>query len=255
MKTRWELLCVHGSIGDRGFSARPNCNSGHRRGCRAFPLHGSLISFSHMESREGIIMKNRVRGSRADRGYLRRGGRGAVPARGDECLGRGISARRCDRAACRSASRRRRPTRSSSTSGAVPRSTWKSRPDGFWTVTTTPLVPGPALLRDQRRRRRRQRPRQPARSSAASRYVSAVEIPGARLDLLLHPGRAARAGARGVVRLEGHRLAGATPGLSAARTTNRSRRSVIRCSICSTAAARMKPAGSARDARTSFSTT
>ena len=157
-------------------------------------------------------------------------------------------------AACRSGSRRPMPRRSSSTSGAAPKSTWQKQPDGFWTVTTDAAGSRLSLLHADHRRRGRQRPQQPG---VLRRQQLRERRRGSRagLDLLLDPERAARTGARGLVPLESHGQLAARAGLSAARLRCAAEEALSRCSICSTAAARTRPAGSARAAPISSSTT
>ena len=113
---------------------------------------------------------------------------------------------------------------------------------------------GPALLHDQHRRRRRQRSRQPGllrrltlRERRRSPRARARPTTPSRMC------RTARCARSGTTRRSP--APGGTRWSTCRRTTKRRRRSVIRCSICSTAAAKMKPAGSGRDAPTSSSTT
>ena len=125
--------------------------------------------------------------------------------------------------------------------------------DGFWTVTTPPLVPGLhyyTLIVDG-----------VEMSDLGShaffgggKHASAVEVPEPGADYY-----AIKAVPHGQVRevwydskVTGtwrHALVYLPPDY------DRRRRRATRCSTCSTAAARTRPAGSARDARTSSSTT
>ena len=134
-----------------------------------------------------------------------------------------------------------------------PKVDMEKQADGFWTFTTRPRA-GPSLLRVQRGRRRRQRSRQPGRSSAAA---VRERRRGARSQgRPTTPSRTCltvRCAMSGIT--PGSRVPGGTPWSTCRRTTKRRRRSVIPCSICSTAAARTKPAGSGKGAPTSSSTT
>ena len=90
------------------------------------------------------------------------------------------------------------------------------QPDGVWSVITEPLVPGLhyyTLIVDGVEMA------DPGSRSffGGSKYASAVEVPEAWVDVLLDPGRASRAGTRGLVLLEGHRDVASRPGLHTAR--------------------------------------
>ena len=84
----------------------------------------------------------------------------------------------------------------------------------------------------------------------ASRWGSAIEIPAKDAGLLRPQERAARPAAREPVLLQEHQHHPPLLRLHAARLRQGHRASAIRCCISSTAAARTKPAGAARAART-----
>ena len=79
--------------------------------------------------------------SRADRQYLLRAGREPISARRDECVGRGVSAHRpTGRVQVRIKAPEANKVKLNFWSG--PKVDMEKQADGFWTVTTTPLVPG-----------------------------------------------------------------------------------------------------------------
>ena len=146
---------------------------------------------------------------------LPRPGRRQFQAGGNQCLGRGVPARR-----------RRRP-RAGTHQGAGRQqgeAQLLERPQARHGKTGRRVLDrdhagagaGAALLRDQCRRPRCQRSRQPGLLRRLALHQHGRD-PRARVDLLLHPGRAARPGARDLVQLRGHRLLAACAGLSTAR--------------------------------------
>ncbi len=133
-----------------------------------------------------------------------------------------------------------------------PKLEMEKQPDGFWTVTTPPLVPGlhyytliidGAEVSDTNSRA----------FFGGGKYTSMVEVPEPGSTYYSIQECAARAGARDLVQLKGdgyvaHALLICRPSM-----TRRSART-IQCCISSMALVKMKPAGSARDTQTSSST-
>ena len=135
-----------------------------------------------------------------------------------------------------------------------PKVDMEKQADGFWTVTTTPLVPGLhyyTLIVDGVEMS------DPGSHAffGGSKHASAVEVPEAGLDYY-----AIKDVPHGQVREVWYdsKVTGTLAPrarLSPAGLRRSRRRRATRCSTCSTAAARTRPAGSGRDARTSSSTT
>ena len=99
-----------------------------------------------------------------------------------------------------------------------PKVDMEKQADGFWTITTPPLVPGLhyyTLIVDGVGDERPRQPRVLRRRQARERRRG----PGGGRRLLRHQGRAPRPGARGLVRLEGDRHAGVTRWSTCRRST------------------------------------
>ena len=131
-----------------------------------------------------------------------------------------------------------------------PKVDMEKQQDGFWTITTPPLVPGfhyYTLIIDG------------AEVSDPNTHAffgggkpaSGVEVPEPGSTYYSVQDVPHGAGSRGLVQLEGDGDAGGTHWSICRRTTTRRQRRAIRCSICNMAPVKTRPAGCVRATRIS----